>query len=94
MAQSYPCAWWPAPCPNTSAISLADEVPTRKRNGALDEGLAFQRKMRNQLTDILQKTARQNGWQVYQLTDEYFDGPPFQFISFSDWEATPYEKRP
>ncbi|WP_143103917.1 hypothetical protein [Thermoflavifilum thermophilum] len=31
---------------------------------------------------------------MYQLTDEYFDGPPFQFISFANWEATPYEKRP
>lgn len=92
--QNYPCTYWPAPCPNSTSISQADDWSSRKGNGAIEQGLAFQRKMRNELTDILQKTAKQNGWQVYQLTDEYFDGPPFQFISFSNWEAASYEKRP
>jgi hypothetical protein len=93
-AQNYPCSYYPAPCPNSTAISEADDWPVRKGNGAIEEGVAFQRKICNQLTGFLQKTAKQNGWQVYQVTDEYFDGPPFQFISFANWEATPYEKRP
>ncbi len=93
-SQDRSCSYSPAPCPNSSAISGADEWPIRIKNGAIEQGLAFQRKIRNQLTDLLQKAARQNGWQVYQLTDEYFDGPPFQFISFANWEAAPYEKRP
>lgn len=93
-AQNYPCAYWPAPCPNSTAISGADEWPVRIKNGAIEQGLAFQRKIRNQLTDVLQKTAKQNGWQLYQVTDEYFDGPPFQFISFQNWEDASYEKRP
>lgn len=93
-SQHYPCTYWPAPCPNSTAISQADDWSVRKENGAIEQGLAFQKKIRNQLTDLLQKTAKQNSWQVYQLTDEYYDGPPFQFISFANWENTPYEKRP
>jgi len=93
-SQHYPCTYWPAPCPNLTAISRADDWSVRKENGAIEQGLAFQKKIRNQLTDLLQKTAKQNSWQVYQLTEEYFDGPPFQFIRFADWESTPYEKRP
>lgn len=93
-AQSYPCAYWPAPCPDSTSVSGADDWSVRIKNGAIEQGLAFQRKIRNQLTDVLQKTAKQNGWQLYQVTDEYFDGPPFQFISFQNWEAAPYEKRP
>ncbi|RTL48833.1 MAG: hypothetical protein EKK39_11865 [Sphingobacteriales bacterium] len=93
-SQSYPCNYWSAPCPNATSISQADEWEVRKGNGAIEQGLAFQRKMRNEITDFLQKTAKQNGWLVYQLTDEYNDGPPFIFISYANWEATPYEKRP
>jgi hypothetical protein len=93
-SQNNNCSYSPAPCPNSSSISGADEWQVRIKNGAIEQGLAFQKKIRNQVTDLLQKTCRQNSWQVYQVTDEYFDGPPFQFISFANWEAAPYEKRP
>lgn len=94
-AQSDQCEYWPAPCANSTAISHADDWAERmKDNIALQQGLAFQKKLRNQLTDLLQQTARQNGWQVYELTEEANDGPPFIFISYAGWEATPYEKRP
>lgn len=92
--QDFPCTYWPAPCPNTSSFALAEDVSQRKQNGAIDETLAFSRKTRNQLTDFMQRTAKQNGWQAYELMEDYYDGPPFIFISYDAWEKTPYEKRP
>lgn len=92
--QDFPCTYWPAPCPNTSSFTLAEDASQRKQNGAIDETLAFSRKMRNQLTDFMQKTAKQNGWQVYELMEDYYDGPPFIFVSYDAWDKTPYEKRP
>src|SRR5579875_3802106 len=93
-AQNYPCTYWPAPCPNSTSISQADDWSSRKGNGAIEQGLSFQQKLRNELTDFLQRTAKQNGWQVYELMEDCYDGAPFQFISFDAWEKTPYEKRP
>ncbi len=93
-SQPFPCNYWPAPCPNSASIEQADDGPQRKQNGAIDQTLAFTRKMRNQLTDFMQKVAKQNGWRVYELMEDVFDGPPFQFIGFDTWEKTPYEKRP
>jgi hypothetical protein len=93
-AQEVPCSYWPAPCPNTGSFEQADDGPQRIQNGAIDQTLAFTRKMRNELTVFMQKAAKQNGWHVYELMEDIFDGPPFQFISFNAWEKTPYEKRP
>lgn len=93
-AQDFPCIYWPAPCPNTGSFEQADDGPQRIQNGAIDQTLAFTRRMRNELIDFMQKTAKQNGWRVYELMEDVFDGPPFQFISYDAWEKTPYEKRP
>jgi len=65
-----------------------------KDNIALEQELVFEKKMRNRLIDLMQKAAKENGWRVYELTEEAHDGPPFIFISYQAWEDTPYEKRP
>ncbi|HSN07869.1 MAG TPA: hypothetical protein VLS85_02470 [Hanamia sp.] len=93
-AQDFPCTYWPAPCPNTTSLEQADDGPQRKQNGAIDQTLAFTRKMQNELTSLMLKTANQNGWRVYELMEDVFDGPPFIFVSYDAWEKTPYEKRP
>ena len=92
--QDFPCTYWPAPCPNTTSFEQAGDASQRKQNGAINETLAFSKRMRNQLADFMQKTAKQNGWQVYELMEDYNDGPPFIFLSYDAWEKTPYEKRP
>jgi hypothetical protein len=93
-AQDFPCNYWPAPCPNTTSLEQVDDGPQRKQNGAIDQTLAFTRKMRNQLTDLMLKTAKQNNWRVYELMEDVFDGPPFIFVNYDAWDKTPYEKRP
>ena len=75
--QDVPCSYWPAPCPNTPSLEQEDDGPQRKQNGAIDQTLAFTRKMRNQLTDLMLKTAKQNHWRVYELMEDVFDSPPF-----------------
>jgi hypothetical protein len=94
-AQNFPCAYWPAPCPNESALNSSNDWGNRmKDNVALKQELVFDQKMKQQLTNILTKAINQQGWKIYQLTENTHDGPPFIFISYDAWENTPYEKRP
>ena len=94
-SQDLPCTYWPAPCPNTDAISTADDwTPRMKDNIALIQELKFEKKMRLQLYSILAEAAKRNHWELYELTEEAYDGPPSPSISYGEWESTPYEKRP
>ncbi|MDE3184734.1 MAG: hypothetical protein KGM16_15050 [Bacteroidota bacterium] len=89
------CTYWPAPCQNTDAISTANDWTTRmKDNIALIQELKFEKKMRLQLYNILAEAAKRNHWELYELTEEAYDGPPSPSISYEEWESTPYEKRP
>ena len=59
----------------------------------LPQEIAMETRLRNRLTEELQKLATQKKWQLYLLNESDYDRPN-AFISYSEWEATPYEKRP
>ncbi|OQY95826.1 MAG: hypothetical protein B6D37_05040 [Sphingobacteriales bacterium UTBCD1] len=95
IAQDLPCTYFPAPCPNETDLSRANDWTDRmKDNIALEQELKFEKKMSQETNRILQSMAKLNNWQLYEVSESAYDGPPFIFISYDDWEKTPYEKRP
>lgn len=88
------CAWFPAPCPHESEITNAQSYTERSQdNKVTAQELAMESNLRNTLTDILQKLARQKHWQLYELNESGFDRPN-SMIGYAKWETIPYEKRP
>ncbi|MBS1496420.1 MAG: hypothetical protein JSU03_00770 [Bacteroidetes bacterium] len=95
IAQDLPCNYFPAPCPNETDLSQANNWADRmKDNVAIEQELKFEKKMSQDANRILQSMANQNKWQFYEISESAYDGAPFIFISYDDWEKTPYEKRP
>jgi len=93
-AQMVDCSWFPAPCPHEAEIGNAqDYVQRQGDNKITPQELAMEGALRNQFTDMLQKLARQNHWQLYELNESYFDRPN-SLIGYAQWETVPYEKRP
>jgi hypothetical protein len=88
------CAWFPAPCPHESEIANAQSYTERSLDNKITaQELAMESNLRNMLTDILQKMARQNHWQLYELNESSYDRPN-SIIGYAKWETVPYEKRP
>lgn len=88
------CAQWPAPCPHETEIANAQDVSHREQEKfILPQEADIEARVRNTLTDALQKLAAQKHWQVYELNEMGFDRPNTG-IAYDDWERTPYEKRP
>lgn len=89
------CNWQPAPCPNTSSISETMDVATRTKNkDVFPQEIKMENHLRHLLTSEVQRVAKANNWNVYELNEEGTSGPPYIFISYDDWEATPFNKRP
>jgi hypothetical protein len=88
------CPQWPAPCPHSEEITKAMDFASRTRdNNVTQQEMAMEANLRNLFTDILQKIAKPNHWQLYELNESDYDRPN-TFIGYPKWEATPYEKRP
>jgi hypothetical protein len=88
------CNWFPAPCPHESEIANAHDYAQRQQdNKATVQELTMEGNLRNEFTDVLQKLAKQNHWQLYELNESYFDRPN-SLIGYAQWETIPYEKRP
>lgn len=89
------CKWQPAPCPNTESIDeTLDSVTRTKNKDVLPEEIKMENSLRNLLTTEMQRVAKANKWSIYELNEEGTSGPPYIFISYDDWEATPFNKRP
>jgi len=94
MAQVTDCRQFPAPCPHSGEINQAMDFSTREQGNAVTaQEMAMETNLRNLLTNMLQKVARPNHWQVYELTESDYDRPN-TLINYARWCATPYEKRP
>ncbi|MDE3213391.1 MAG: hypothetical protein KGM98_09160 [Bacteroidota bacterium] len=93
--QDLPCPFWPAPCPNSEALTEADDYVNRsKDNVELPQELNFEKKVGGKIYNMLESAARSHGWELYEIIEESLDGPPYIYIGYADWEAAPYEKRP
>lgn len=89
------CWQRPAPCPDETLIENVRDVERRtKDNDAFPQQLQMEENVRNVVTDEIQRIAKANGWEVYELREDGMDRPPFIYISYGEWEATPFEKRP
>lgn len=62
-------------------------------NKVTPQEIAMESNLRNTLTDILQNLAHQKHWELYEIMESDYDRPNGT-ISFPQWSATPYEKRP
>ncbi|HVV54252.1 MAG TPA: hypothetical protein VHC47_02940 [Mucilaginibacter sp.] len=94
VAKAQDCAYWPAPCPHADEITNATDFVNRGQdNHVLPQEIAMESNVRNALTDILQKMIRAKHWSMYELNESSYDRPN-SFIAYTQWEATPYEKRP
>jgi len=88
------CPQWPAPCPHNDAITQATDIVGREDgNKVTPQEIAMESYLRNTLTDILQKLTRAKHWELYEMMESDYDRPNGT-ISFGQWCATPYEKRP
>jgi len=88
------CPQWPAPCPHETEIATAQDVSQRQSEKfILPQEAAMEARVRNALTDAMQKLAKQKHWQLYELNEMGFDRPNTG-IGYNEWERTPYEKRP
>jgi hypothetical protein len=89
------CSQQPAPCPQETLIDKAKDIAERtKDNDTYEQELQMESTVRNFLTDEVQRIAKANNWSVYELIEAGMDGPPFIFISYTDWQVTPFNKRP
>jgi hypothetical protein len=89
------CKWQPAPCPNSESINETMDAANRtKDNDIFQQEIKMESRLRNMLTAEVQRVAKANKWRVYELNEEGTSGPPYIFISYDDWEATPFNKRP
>lgn len=88
------CAPWWAPCPHSDEISTAqNSVQREEKNTVLPQEMAMEGKLRNALSNIVQKLAAQKHWQWYEVNESAYDRMDGS-ISYEKWNATPYEKRP
>jgi len=89
------CNWQPAPCPNIESINETMDAATRIKNkDVLPQEIIMENHLRNLLTSEVQRVAKANKWSAYELNEEGTSGPPYIFISYDDWERTPFNKRP
>jgi hypothetical protein len=89
------CSQQPAPCPKSGSISeTMDAAHRTKNNDIYLQEIQMENQLRNLLTVEAQNIAKAHGWQVYELNEEGTSGPPYIFISYTDWEATAFNKRP
>jgi hypothetical protein len=89
------CKWQPAPCPNTTSINeTMDVIKRTKNNDVFPQEISMENNLRNILISEVQNVAKENRWSMYELNEEGLSGPPYIFISYNDWEATPFNKRP
>src|ERR1700750_2843773 len=78
------CSQWPAPCPHETEIATAQAVARRQeQNFIVPQEAEMEVRLRNALTDAMQKLARQKHWQMYEVNEMGFDRPN----SFTSYNA-------
>lgn len=70
-----------------------DIVGREDGNTVTPQEIGIEINLRNALTDILQQFTRPKHWELYEIMESDYDRPNGT-ISFAQWQATPYEKRP
>ncbi|HWJ26574.1 MAG TPA: hypothetical protein VNS32_08520 [Flavisolibacter sp.] len=93
LAQTYPCTYWPAPCPHSTSIYNARDWNIGRKNNRLPQEMEFEAELRRNTDQIVFDLARQNQWQVYEYNESDFTAP----LAANDKniiDTVPYIKRP
>lgn len=65
-ATAQPCGLSPADCPDNASIEASQTHSVRLGNGLLSEEIDMQDRIRNVVTEIMQKAAKTLKWATYR----------------------------